>query len=84
MNTTEQINALFEKLNVNKDKKTIELYRNSIGKRVSVWGNRYEDVKRDALGTYIAKHVEIAMHYILLDGEEIPRPFHTFEIEFIY
>ena len=70
-------------MNVNKDKETVELWNTQIGKRVKVWGSRYEDVKRNTLGKYVAKHVDIAMHYILLDGEEKPRPFHSFEFEWV-
>lgn len=71
-------------MNINKDEETVELWKPQIDKRVKVWGSRYEDVKRDTLGTYVAKHVDIAMHYILLDGEETPRPFHIFEFEWTY
>jgi hypothetical protein len=70
-------------MNVNKDKETVELWKPQIGKRVKVWGSRYEDVKRNTLGEYVAKHVDIAMHYILLDGEENPRQFHSFEFEWV-
>ena len=70
-------------MNVNKDKETVELWKPQIGKRVKVWGSRYEDVKRNTLGEYVAKHVEITMHYILLDGEDKPRPFHIFEFEWM-
>lgn len=70
-------------MNVNKDKETVECWKPQIGKKVKVSGGRYEDVKPNMLGTYTAKHIEIAMHYILLDGEETPRPFHIFEFEWM-
>jgi len=70
-------------MHVNKDKEIIELWKPKIGKRVKVWGSRYEDVKRDTLGKYVAKHVEIPLHYILLDGEDEPRIFHIFEIDWV-
>lgn len=70
-------------MNVNKDKETVEFWKDKIGKKVKVFGSRYEDVKPNKLGIYVAKHFEIAMHYILLDTEETPRPFHIFEFEWI-
>jgi hypothetical protein len=71
-------------MNINKDKETAELWEPKFGKRVTVFGSRYEDVKKNTSGTYMAKHVDIAMHYILLEGEEAPRPFHIFEFEWAY
>ena len=70
-------------MNVNKDKETVELWKPQIGKRVNVWDSRYEDVKPNALGVYVAKHLDIGMHYILLDGEDKPRQFHSFEFEWV-
>ena len=71
-------------MNVNKDKETVEIWKPKIGKKVKVWGSRYEDVKHGTLGVYVAKHIDIPMHYILLEGEENPRQFHMFEFEFVY
>lgn len=70
-------------MNINRDEETVELWGGKIGKTVKVFGSRYEDVKPNTLGMYIAKHVEIAMHYILLNGEKTPRPFHIFEFEWV-
>ena len=70
-------------MNVNKDKETVEFWSHKIDKKVKVWGSRYEDVKYGTLGVYVSKHVDIPMHYILLDGEEYPRQFHMFEFEFV-
>jgi hypothetical protein len=67
----------------NTDKETIEKYKPLIGKKVRVWGSRYKDVKFNNLGHYAAKHVDIPMHYILLEGEKEPRIFHTFEIDWM-
>lgn len=65
------------------DKELLELWKPKVGKTVKVFGSRYEDVKPNTLGTYIAKHVDIAMHYVLLNGEENPRLFHIFEFEWV-
>src|SRR5574343_262810 len=73
----------FKNMNLNNDKETVELWKSNVGKTVKVFGSRYEDVNTNTLGTYIAKHVDIAMHYILLNGEEYPRPFHIFEFEWV-
>lgn len=70
-------------MSVNKDKETVELWKPKVGKTVKVFGSRYEDVKTNTFGTYTAKHVDTAMHYILLDGEETSRPFHIFEFEWV-
>jgi hypothetical protein len=68
-------------MNINKDKKSVELWKPKVGKKVKVWGNTS---KTDfVIGVYIAKHIEIAMHYILLDGEDNPKPFHIFEFDWV-
>lgn len=67
--------------NVNKDKETIKLYEKYINCRVKLWG--VDDDGKIIFGTYIAKHVDIPMHYILIDGEERPRTFHSFNMKFI-
>lgn len=42
-----------------------------IGKKVEVKGK---------IGTYLAKHIDAGLHYVLLDGEDKPTIFHIFEI----
>ena len=82
--TTEEVEKqIFEKMRLNNDKETVKLWESNVGKTVNVFGSRYEDVKPNTLGTYIAKHVDIAMHYILLNGEKNPRPFHIFEFDWV-
>lgn len=66
---------------LDKDKETVNLYKKYINCKVKLWG--IDDENKIVFGTYIAKHVDIGMHYILIDGEESPKPFNIFNIEFI-
>lgn len=70
------------KMYLNKDKETIKRYEKYINRRVKLWGSAVEN--KIVFGTYVAKHFYVSMHYVLIDGEEKPRPFHTFNMEFIY
>jgi hypothetical protein len=66
---------------INKDRETIKRYEKYINRRVKLWGSAVGN--KIVFGTYIAKHFDISMHYILIDGEEKAKPFHTFNMEFI-
>jgi len=46
-----------------------------IGKKVEVNGK---------IGTYLAKHIDIPLHYVLLDGEDKPIVSHIFELHLNY
>lgn len=70
-------------MNLNKDKETIKKWEKYVGKKVKVYGTRYEDVKINTLGIYIGKHTDIPLHYILLKDEKEARIFHIFEFEIV-
>lgn len=76
--------AELRNMGANADKETIAKWANYVGKHVKINYERYTDVPKGSLGRYIAKHVEIAMVLILIDGEERPRVFHVFEFDLVY
>jgi hypothetical protein len=76
--------AELRNMGANADKETIAKWANYVGKRVKINYERYTDVPKGSLGRYIAKHVEITMNLILIDGEERPRVFHIFEFDLVY
>jgi hypothetical protein len=70
-------------MGANTNKEIIATYANYVGLRVRINYERYKDVPKSSLGTYMAKHVEIGMNLILIDGEERPRVFHIIEFDLV-
>lgn len=53
------------------------------GKPVKIYTESTKSDLNAIYGTYISKHVDIGIHYLLVNGEKEKRPFHIFNFEFI-